>query len=89
MLSFTRRDSAAAGEAKRISGRPSSTLDGLPLAIKGNFMLCDVPMNTARTQLLRDHVPGLSATLVRSSAHPVDLLQYVKLRCPSWRRPTS
>lgn len=47
-----------------MSGRPSSTLDGFPLAVKGNFLLKDVPMNTARTHLLRDHVPSQCASLV-------------------------
>ncbi|BDA46991.1 Glutamyl-tRNA(Gln) amidotransferase subunit A [Coccomyxa sp. Obi] len=60
-------DQAAAGEAKWMSGVPASVLDGVPLAVKGNFLLKDVAMNTARTQLLRDHLPTHCASLGRLS----------------------
>ena len=53
-----------------MSGVPASVLDGVPLAVKGNFLLKDVPMNTARTQLLREHVPTHCAPLV-SAIHPL------------------
>lgn len=47
-----------------MSGVPASVLDGVPLVVKGNFLLKDVPMNTACTQLLRQHVPAHCAALV-------------------------
>ncbi|KAK9918294.1 hypothetical protein WJX75_002887 [Coccomyxa subellipsoidea] len=59
------RDQAADGEAKWMAGQPTSVLDGIPLAVKGNFALKDIPMNTARTQLLRDNVPSECASLVK------------------------
>jgi hypothetical protein len=50
-----------------MAGQPTSVLDGIPLAVKGNFALKDIPMNTARTQLLRDNVPSECASLVRNA----------------------
>ena len=51
----------------RNTGRTRSMLDGIPLALKGNWALKGVPMNTQRTGLLRDHTPAASATLVTTA----------------------
>lgn len=61
-----------------MSGVPASVLDGVPLAVKGNFLLKDVPMNTARTQLLREHVPTHCASLV-GALHPLPFVNFSEM----------
>lgn len=61
-----------------MTGRLHSTLDGLPMAIKGNFMVRGVPMNTARTKLLRDHTASEDATLVRWSDSSLHLQKSIE-----------
>ena len=48
----------------RNTGRTRSMLAGIPLALKGNWALKGVPMNTQRTGLLRDHTPSWTAAVV-------------------------
>lgn len=61
------REAAAAAEMTRNTGRTSSMLAGVPLALKGNWALKGVPMNTQRTGLLRDHTPSWTATVVHAA----------------------
>ena len=61
------RDEAAAAEMMRNTGRTRSMLDGIPLALKGNWALKGVPLATQRTGLLRNFTPSASATLVSAA----------------------
>jgi Asp-tRNA(Asn)/Glu-tRNA(Gln) amidotransferase A subunit family amidase len=60
-------------------------LAGIPLALKGNWALKGVPMNTQRTGLLHDHTPSWTATVVRAALLSFNVMHACMHACAHWR----
>jgi hypothetical protein len=62
------RDQSASSQMRHLHGRAISSLGGIPLALKGNYGVRNIPMRTRRTRLIPSgYRPAYDATLVSIS----------------------